>query len=165
MKYKLLTILLFALLTTFFLNNNKSNKKIVKDQKVQQFEEIYYEIKKCFLFKKYCLINYPKTYHSLTKVMTDWKLNQDCIFRKECSYTNLDLKGMSLIFHQSKRLKKYKSMFDVCEKSNEDWKYIEYLTLSSSLIDKEQKQDIFKNLDLKVKLEEIRKDLVRCQKE
>ena len=168
MKLKIISLILIIVtlfLTLFF------NKKEVKGEKltyVNEFKEIHYEIKKCFLFKKYCFINSPKTYKLLKAKVNNLLLNEDCLnLNCERKLSVKEKLGMSIIEDQSFKLKKIKKLIFATNCSKIDkinyYNYIKYLSLLSSVQDREQKRKVFKNLNLKKNLEFIREKIILCE--
>jgi antitoxin component HigA of HigAB toxin-antitoxin module len=164
----LLSLFILLLGVVFFFNARKDINQ--PDLLKKEFKDIYYELKKCYLFKKYCFINSPKTYKILKIKMEGFKYNENCLKKMKCKIlSQQDKIGISYIVKQSQKLNIFRNVIgnthcSIKQKDNV-FNYISYLSLSASLIERNEKKEIFNTLNLKNNLETIRLDLLNCSKE
>lgn len=161
----LLLIMSIVLIIMFSKNNKTIDTSILLKE---EFNEMHYEFKKCFLFKKYCFINSPKTYKLLMLKMRNTQYEEDCLKKMKCNLLSQKNKiGISFIEKQSRKLRKFKKIINSnnCKMREKDnmFNYIAYMSLYSSIIERKEKKEIYKNLNLKNNLDKIRLYILNCK--
>lgn len=165
-------ILLLSLIISFiglltYVNFKKGDKVLKENQNKEFINNVYYEIKKCFLFKKYCFFTSPRNYYNLKNNNADFKIDNECLYKNKCEgLTDKELKWMSYQKKQSVRLKKIENYLNKLNCNNDSdkklFKFINYLSFSSSLIEKRHKTELFFNINLKKQLNEYLVKLDNC---
>lgn len=164
-KTSILTIIISLVILAFsILYFNKKNISKKKTVDLTILNEIKYELKKCFLFKKYCLINSPKTYYGIQSLLNKSE-DSICFFNNNCE--DYKMKEIVLIIkNQSPKANKYYSFLNkyICDskKKNEYYNYFDYLLYVSNKYSREDKKKIYKLIHLEDKIEEIKSTIISC---